>query len=251
MMARVFGSNGEPVGRFWLLSMAFTLGLHLFVVSWLIQTRTTPSLPQLLLRPMEVDLVTPPAPEAPPAPPAPPAPVPPEKKPAPAAPKPAPPKPAPPKPVLKPRVAPAVPSSPKPESSPPREEARPVQPAPPAPPVVTRPAPPPAKPAPAPAPIEDQPITQASFTAAYLHNPKPDYPAAAKQRGWEGTVKLMVKVSAAGSPDKINIHQSSGYDLLDQSAIDAVRRWRFVPAKRGDTPIASAVVVPLIFRLPK
>jgi protein TonB len=37
--------------------------------------------------------------------------------------------------------------------------------------------------------------------------------------------------------------------MLDESAIDAVEKWKFIPAKRGETPIASSVIVPIIFKL--
>jgi protein TonB len=91
----------------------------------------------------------------------------------------------------------------------------------------------------------------ASFHANYLHNPKPFYPAAARQRGWEGGVKLRVHVLETGFCDQVLIHSSSGYDSLDEAAIETVKKWRFVPAKRGETPIVSWVIVPITFRLDK
>jgi protein TonB len=36
---------------------------------------------------------------------------------------------------------------------------------------------------------------------------------------------------------------------LDEAAVSAVEGWRFVPAKRGDTPVASTVMVPINFKL--
>lgn len=237
----------KSAGRLWAFSALVTVCLHIGVAYWLFQPRETPPQPKLS-RPMSVSLVAPPAPPrvepTPPAPPPPPPP--PEKKVTPPPPKPTPPKPVkPPPPKV---VKPLVPKpQPKPVAEPPPREVAPVTPPPP---VVApvREAPPPKA---EPKPVEEPPVTQASFKADYLHNPKPEYPAAAKQRGWEGTVRLRVKVSASGAAEQVDIQQSSGYDLLDDAALEAVRQWRFVPAKRGDTPIASSVVVPLVFRLPK
>jgi protein TonB len=42
---------------------------------------------------------------------------------------------------------------------------------------------------------------------------------------------------------------SSGYSRLDQSAINAVKNWRFIPAKRGEQAIDSWIVVPILFSL--
>jgi protein TonB len=37
--------------------------------------------------------------------------------------------------------------------------------------------------------------------------------------------------------------------MLDESAIDAVKKWKFIPAKKGETAVASAVIVPIVFSL--
>jgi protein TonB len=67
--------------------------------------------------------------------------------------------------------------------------------------------------------------------------------------GWQGKVMLKVQVSVEGASDFVEIAHSSGYDILDESAIDAIKQWRFTPAKRAETPIASSVIVPVIFTL--
>ena len=87
------------------------------------------------------------------------------------------------------------------------------------------------------------------FGAAYLNNPKPGYPAAAKRMGMEGIVLLKVLVSRDGNALKIEIAQSSGHDILDKSATEAVRNWRFVPARQGDFPVEEWVQVPVAFHL--
>ena len=87
------------------------------------------------------------------------------------------------------------------------------------------------------------------FDAAYLDNPAPVYPAAAKRAGEEGRVLLRVLVSADGRAQAVEIARSSGSELLDQAALDAVRRWRFVPARRGEADVAAHVQVPIVFSL--
>ena len=71
----------------------------------------------------------------------------------------------------------------------------------------------------------------------------------ARKLGLEGVVLLRVDVSAAGTPDKIYIAQSSGAQLLDEAAMKAVQGWTFVPARRGETAIAHPVEVPIRFQL--
>ncbi|MCQ8104076.1 energy transducer TonB [Methylomonas sp. SURF-2] len=92
-------------------------------------------------------------------------------------------------------------------------------------------------------------FTEANFRANYAHNPKPEYPAIARSRAWQGKVLLRVKVSAEGLSDAVTVEQSSGHEILDESAVEAVKKWRFIPAKRGDTPVASSVIVPIDFKL--
>ena len=94
-----------------------------------------------------------------------------------------------------------------------------------------------------------EPFTEANFRANYAHNPKPHYPTIAKRRGWQGKVLLRVRVSAQGLSDSVTVEKSSGHEMLDDSAIEAVKKWRFIPAKRGDTPVASSVIVPIVFTL--
>lgn len=91
--------------------------------------------------------------------------------------------------------------------------------------------------------------TQPLFETAYLHNPPPDYPAAAKRRRQQGQVMLMVAVNASGAPTDVRVITSSGFELLDMAARDAVQRWQFVPAQQNGQAIAAEVRVPVMFRL--
>jgi len=85
---------------------------------------------------------------------------------------------------------------------------------------------------------------------AYGTNPLPPYPNAARRLGMEGVVLLDVLVAPDGSAADVRVRRSSGFPLLDESALTTVRqRWRFIPARRGDTPVESRVTVPIRFRL--
>ena len=94
-----------------------------------------------------------------------------------------------------------------------------------------------------------EPYSEASFNADYGTNPKPKYSAIARSRGWQGKVLLRVSVSAEGLSEAVTVYRSSGHDTLDESAVAAVEKWRFIPAKRGNTAVACSVIVPIIFTL--
>lgn len=100
----------------------------------------------------------------------------------------------------------------------------------------------------APVPLE-VPTTQPLFNAAYLRNPAPLYPAIARRSGDQGTVMLKVLVSAEGTPVRVELDQSSGSKSLDDAALEAVKGWRFVPARRGTQNIEAWVRVPVVFKL--
>jgi protein TonB len=92
-------------------------------------------------------------------------------------------------------------------------------------------------------------LVAARSDVAALNNPKPPYPLIARRRRLEGEVLLSVKVLRDGQPGEVRVKQSSGHDMLDEAALSTVRRWHFVPARRGDTPVDSMVEVPIRFRL--
>jgi len=88
-----------------------------------------------------------------------------------------------------------------------------------------------------------------SFGAAYLNNPAPAYPMQARRMGEQGKVLLKVLVSQDGKAEAVKVDTSSGHQKLDQAAIDAVKKWSFVPAKRSNQPISAYVLVPVNFTL--
>lgn len=78
--------------------------------------------------------------------------------------------------------------------------------------------------------------------------PPPEYPRRARARGWQGTVILEVRVDAKGKPQGISIHETSGHEILDEAAVEAVARWKFVPGSVGGRPSETTIRVPVTFR---
>ena len=163
---------------------------------------------------------------------------------APSTPKPEPRVDAPPKPLpvkrVQPQVQPQILATQAPSA--PVAEA-PVTPEPkPAPPLEARPAPPVA-------PAAPLPVAPPSFNADYLDNPAPAYPSIARRMGEQGRVLLRVYVEASGLPASVEVRTSSGSERLDAAAAEAVRRWKFVPARQGERAVPAYVVVPIVFSL--
>jgi len=83
----------------------------------------------------------------------------------------------------------------------------------------------------------------------YAENPKPLYPQEARNKGYEGEVLLRVQVLSNGRVGEIEVRRSSGYETLDRSAIKTVKQWKFIPAKKGETPVPVWVNIPVAFQL--
>jgi protein TonB len=156
-----------------------------------------------------------------------------------------------PRPVEKPRAvakpkpqAPVITAAPS-QTAPPTFEAPPAPPKPePATDAAAAPSPPAQVAAAAPAPV-----VPPSFNADYLHNPAPAYPSLSRRLGEEGRVVLRVFVSTDGHAERVEMRSSSGHARLDEVALETVRKWKFVPAKQGDKPVAAWVLVPISFSL--
>ena len=85
--------------------------------------------------------------------------------------------------------------------------------------------------------------------ARYRETPQPHYPDSARREGKEGRVLLRVLVDEEGKTKAIEVNTSSGHDLLDRAATEAIKKWRFVPARAGGKPIETWVKVPIEFQL--
>ena len=117
-----------------------------------------------------------------------------------------------------------------------------------------------AQPTPEPKRVEKKPTQQrptpvvAAKTAnvpqpVVIRNTPPIYPETARRAGWEGRVTVRVEVSADGLPMSVTLAKSSGYGVLDQAALRAVKTWRFQPRTMGGVAMAGIVDVPVNFTL--
>lgn len=86
-------------------------------------------------------------------------------------------------------------------------------------------------------------------TPKYRRNPAPRYPLLSRKKGEEGLVLLLVDVDSFGKVKSVVMKKTSGYSALDESAIKAVERWRFEPAKIGGVSLDATVEVPIRFQL--
>jgi protein TonB len=78
---------------------------------------------------------------------------------------------------------------------------------------------------------------------------KPHYPASARRAGAQGVTRLRVHVLESGRVGEVMVDQSAGFRDLDFAAMDAVKKWRFEPARRGKEPVSVWVLLPVKFEL--
>lgn len=100
-----------------------------------------------------------------------------------------------------------------------------------------------------PAAAPQSPGTSETTPARVLVNPSPVYPPDALRRGLEGLVLLRVTIGPDGRVTEVSVARSSGVRKLDESARDAVRRWKFEPAMRDGNTVEWTARLPVRFRL--
>lgn len=80
-------------------------------------------------------------------------------------------------------------------------------------------------------------------------NPPPPYPSEAIRRRLEGSVMLRLHINSSGRVSSVEIAESSGHAILDNSAVNTVRSWRGQPARLNGQPVATIELLPVRFRL--
>ncbi|HEX5738614.1 MAG TPA: TonB family protein [Hydrogenophaga sp.] len=216
-----------------MIIVSLVVGLHVLGL-WAMQSGLLTRAVEMVI-PVQViaELIEAPQPEIPPAPPPP-------------APKPPPQVAKKPRPVVKPTPKPVPIPDPIPQT---------MEPA-----VITAPEPPPpAEQAPVElssptineAPVQPAPmrIELPSSDADYLKNPHPAYPALSRRLGEQGKVVIRIYINTDGSASQAEIRKSSGFERLDQTALQTVQKWRYVPGKRNGVPEAMWFNVPINFVL--
>jgi protein TonB len=81
-----------------------------------------------------------------------------------------------------------------------------------------------------------------------LYTPDPEYSEEARKAKWQGTVVLWVVVGPDGRAHDIRVQRSLGMGL-DEKAVEAVKTWKFEPAKKDGQPVAVQVNIEVNFRL--
>ena len=98
-------------------------------------------------------------------------------------------------------------------------------------------------------PIAGNSAAFVSASPLYRENTPPAYPAIAKLRGYEGVVLVNAEILPDGRVGSTEVSKSSGYAILDKSAMEAVKLWKFEPAKKAGKPFAIRVKLPIKFVL--
>jgi protein TonB len=106
-----------------------------------------------------------------------------------------------------------------------------------------------AAPAPAATAGPAAPVTAPDAFADSLDNPAPRYPVESRRRREEGVVRLRVVVTADGRVREVTVARSSGFDRLDEAALNTVRKWRFRPGMQAGTPVEAIGFLSIPFKL--
>ena len=94
------------------------------------------------------------------------------------------------------------------------------------------------------------PSTHCAKTPPKLtHGPDPSYSKEARKKHYEGTVVLWIVIGSDGRVHDLKVARPVGMGL-DEKAIEAVKKWRFDPARdENDRPVAVQVNVEVNFRM--
>jgi protein TonB len=92
-------------------------------------------------------------------------------------------------------------------------------------------------------------IVQLDDAPAFRYNPDPRYPPASLRRNEQGVVSLQVETDADGRVTDARIVTSSGYPLLDRSAVIAIRRWHCEPTEVNGRRVAASFIIDITFSL--
>lgn len=77
------------------------------------------------------------------------------------------------------------------------------------------------------------------------------YPQTAQRNRWEGTVALSVEVDEQGRVVRLRTKRSSGYESLDNAALESVRGWTFQPAFRHGALVPGTATVEVVYEIPE
>ncbi|HEV2561007.1 MAG TPA: energy transducer TonB [Rhizomicrobium sp.] len=96
------------------------------------------------------------------------------------------------------------------------------------------------------------PVVQRISQAPSLSKPEncaDDYPFLSRVFGQEGTTELAFTVLADGTVSGVKIATSSGYDRLDDAAVDCVSQWHYRPALKDNALVDAPMTVKVVWNL--
>jgi protein TonB len=98
-------------------------------------------------------------------------------------------------------------------------------------------------------PAPPAPITPPDASAASLRNPAPRYPVESRRKREEGTVRLRVVITVDGRVKAISVAKSSGFERLDEAALETVRKWKFKPGEQSGAPVEAVGFLSIPFKI--
>ncbi len=90
---------------------------------------------------------------------------------------------------------------------------------------------------------------EAETAATEIHNPPPAYPPLARRHALEGAVVVEILILADGTCGEAKVVENAGPVAFAEAALEAVRKWKYRPALRGDRAVASTQRVRFVFKL--
>ncbi|KIQ96114.1 energy transducer TonB [Lysobacter sp. A03] len=96
----------------------------------------------------------------------------------------------------------------------------------------------------------EQPVQVAPTQPMAVETPPPEYPEELACAGIEGVVGVLLTIGVDGIPKNVKVEDTSGHPQLDQSAVDAVKGWKFQAGTSRGQPAESPLRVPVKFTAP-
>ncbi len=81
------------------------------------------------------------------------------------------------------------------------------------------------------------------------HSKSIKYPRWALRQGWQGEFSIAVEILTDGNVGRYKVMKSTGYEILDEAATDAVRTWKFHPAVKNGKPVLTCIQIPVRFQI--
>ncbi|RKX70405.1 hypothetical protein DRP53_05055 [candidate division WOR-3 bacterium] len=97
--------------------------------------------------------------------------------------------------------------------------------------------------------VEAIPFFRVEVKPKLIYSPPPKYPESARELGITGTTVIQAVVDVDGSVINPVIIKSSGSDILDMAALNAVKKYKFTPGRQRDKYVRVRVQIPIVFKL--